>query len=225
MVFLAVPDEVESAVEAFFIDQIVRMNKERKHPSAPLPRDFSTRWQEDDTVSEAIKGYQTQYSMSARSKVMLRITKPGTPRPLRQQEFQFFRPVILNNVEKFQKARGGNTESYQVCFENTDEKNVHVYFEFILMSQHEVEEPDASIMTKVHLSPLEADLAATIDAATSIVSEMKYMERREERMLLTTKSINGRVRTFSYISVGVLLIATYLQVSYLKGYFKKKKLM
>ena len=38
-------------------------------------------------------------------------------------------------------------------------------------------------------------------------------------------SINARVRYFSYVSVAVLLVVTYIQVTYLKRYFRKKKLL
>jgi hypothetical protein len=51
------------------------------------------------------------------------------------------------------------------------------------------------------------------------------MEKREARMRVTADSINSRVRWFGYLSVAVLLVVTYLQVTYLKQYFHKKKLM
>mmetsp|Transcript_28133 Transcript_28133/g.42565 ORF Transcript_28133/g.42565 Transcript_28133/m.42565 type:complete len:287 (+) Transcript_28133:46-906(+) len=225
MVFLAIPEEISQSVEPFFVDQIVQMNKNRKHASEPLPRTFPMRWEDEPDISPLIRDFIVRYTKNSRTRTMLKITKPGTPRPLRQQEFSFFRPIVLNNVEKYQRSRGENSDGYMVCFENNSDKIVHVYFELILMSQHEKDDKDPGMMTKDHLSPLESDLAATIDAASSILSEMKYLAKREERMLMTTNSINGRVRLYSYISVGVLLLATYLQVTYLKGYFKKKKLM
>jgi hypothetical protein len=76
-----------------------------------------------------------------------------------------------------------------------------------------------------HLTPLAEQLQESLAAAKSVIKEMNYMERRESRMRLTTDSINARVRYFSYISVGVLLAVTYVQVTYLKRYFHKKKLL
>jgi len=44
-------------------------------------------------------------------------------------------------------------------------------------------------------------------------------------MRKTSESINFRVRFFSYVSVIILGVVTYLQVTYLKRYFRKKKLL
>lgn len=164
-----------------------------------------------------------------KTNLMLRIQKPRSPRPMRQQELTWFIPVVINHVERYQR---GNTkdwqanaelDGYSVCYENRSENQALVIFDIVLVSE-DLDEEEASI-TKKHLTPLEQELAASINAANSIVSEMRYMERREARMRVTTESINSRIRFFSYVSVGVLLTVTYLQVTYLKRYFKKKKLM
>ena len=76
-----------------------------------------------------------------------------------------------------------------------------------------------------HLEPLAQQLADSVRSAQTVINEMRYMERRESRMRHTADSINKRVRNFSYISILVLLVVTYLQVTYLKRYFRKKKLL
>ena len=76
-----------------------------------------------------------------------------------------------------------------------------------------------------HLTPLEESLEKSIMAARNVLKEMDYMESREKRMRVTSDSINTRVQWFSYLSIGILLVVTYGQVTYLRRYFHKKKLM
>ena len=88
------------------------------------------------------------------------------------------------------------------------------------------DKPESSTFEKKqHLTPLEEALDKSINAANTVIREMKYMEKREARMRVTADSINSRVQYFSYLSVAVLLGVTYVQVTYLKRYFHKKKLM
>ena len=88
------------------------------------------------------------------------------------------------------------------------------------------EEAQSGLMFKSeHLTPLQDQLDASIRAANSVIRELNLMERREKRMRKTADSINWRVRNFSYLSVIVLILVTFFQVTYLKRYFKKKKLL
>jgi heme exporter protein D len=84
---------------------------------------------------------------------------------------------------------------------------------------------EAPVFEATHLTPLVAQLSQSITAANVVLREMESMQRREGRMRDTADSINARVRYFSYISVTVLLVVTYIQVTYLKRYFHKKKLL
>jgi hypothetical protein len=74
-------------------------------------------------------------------------------------------------------------------------------------------------------TPLAEQLQESLAAAKSMIKVMNFMERRESRMRLAADSINARVRCFSYISVGVLLAVAYVQVTYFKRYFHKKKML
>jgi len=225
MVFLAIPGSAEQVVEEFYIDQMVRIRKERDHPSDPLPHKFPTKHEDVPDVSQAVKKVMASIN-SPRSRTMLRVTKPGKPRPLRQQEMNYFRPIILNHVEKYQRTQSQNPdEGYDVCFENKSDLEVYVLFDLMLVSQQAEEVTDTGSITKKNLSPIERDLGTTISVANSIVDEMVILEKNERRMLVTTESINSRVRAYTYISVGVLFAMTFLQAVYLKRYFKKKKLM
>lgn len=193
-----------------------------------LPRKFENQ-PPDDMLKELDKFMEEQ---GRKSNLQLRIQHPRNPRPLRQQELTWFAPTVLNHVEKYQTKNnkewitGGHLDGYYVCFDNRSDQNlVHVIFDIVLVSE-DIEEDNYDLsINKRHLSPLEQELASSVTAATSIINEMRYLEKREARMRITTESINKRIRYFSCLSVVVLLSVTFLQVTYLKRYFKKKKLM
>lgn len=120
---------------------------------------------------------------------------------------------------------------YTACFVNdNDDFAVRIVVDSVLTSEgpvyddDEIDSEDASFQGH-HLTPLADQLGRSLQAAHTVITEMNLMERREQRMRMTAESINSRVRYFSYISVGILLVVTYLQVTYLKRFFKKKKLL
>ena len=92
------------------------------------------------------------------------------------------------------------------------------------------------------LKPLEVELKRLEDMSESIVQDFAFMRRREEEMRDTNENTNSRVLYFSIFSMCCLLgLATwqvsprrfttlslfrlYLQVLYLRKYFKSKKLI
>merc|ERR1719174_1035299 len=80
-------------------------------------------------------------------------------------------------------------------------------------------------LQKEHFSPLENKLEHCIYTAKSILDELHYMEKRELRMKQKSDLTNNRIVRFSYLSVSLLCVVTYVQIFYLKGYFKKKKIL
>ena len=87
------------------------------------------------------------------------------------------------------------------------------------------EEDEKGVFQGEHLTPLQDQLDESIRAANTVIRELNLMEQRERRMHKTAENINWRVRYFSYISVIVLILVTFFQVTYLKRYFRKKKLL
>jgi p24 family protein delta-1 len=147
---------------------------------------------------------------------------------------KYFAPTVINYVAHSTSQRRhkhrmeeDNLEGYGVCLFNLgDRKQMQVIYDMVLLSEIEQEEVQRHRLEKEeHLTPLENTLEASINAANGVLREMKYMEKREQRMRQTADSINTRVRWFSYFSIAVLLGVTFIQVTYLKRYFKKKKLM
>ena len=222
MVFIALPDDVDDEVEEWFNTQMHDMTRKGStNFMKSLP-------QVSKDIHEKISGEEE----NGRSNVYLKLTVPKRP-VLRHQMFMWYAPVVVMNVVKAsQRGQKGAKHlqppgGYSVCFENKNsERGVKIIFDVVLMSDEgQDEELQRKIIKKEHLTPLEVNFQEGIKAANTILNEMKYMEKREARMRHTAESTNSKIRLFSYVSVVVLLGVTWMQRTYLKSYFKKKKLM
>ncbi|KAL3774129.1 hypothetical protein ACHAWO_012507 [Cyclotella atomus] len=223
MVFMVLPDEVDDAVEEWFNSQMHEMtSKGSAMFMKALPE-----------VSKEIHNKIQGDEYNGRSNVYLKLTVPKRP-VLRHQMFMWYAPIVVMNVVRAaQRGKKGVDEvppsEYTCCFENKnsgDQQGVKVLFDVVLLSDEGSEDAlETSIIKKEHLTPLEMNFQEGIKAANTILNEMKYMERREARMRHTAESTNAKIRFFSYVSVIVLLGVSFLQRTYLKSYFKKKKLM
>jgi len=222
MVFIAIPNHNDDEVEEWFTTQMHEMTR----------KGSANFMQQLPEVSKQIHERISDEEYNGRSNVYLKLTVPKRP-VLRHQMFMWYAPVVVMNVVKASQRgqkKGANTQppgGYSVCFENKNKKeSVRVLFDVVLMSDEgQDEELQNKIIKKEHLTPLEENFQEGIRAANTILNEMKYMERREARMRHTAESTNGKIRLFSYVSVIVLLGVTWLQRTYLRSYFKKKKLM
>lgn len=219
MVFIALPESVEEEVEEWFSAQMDEMTRKGStNFMKTLPQ-----------VSKEIHAKIKDEEYNNKSNVYLKLTVPKRP-ALRHQMFMWYAPVVIMNVVKAsqrgQKKNAPPAGAYSVCFENKNSSNVRILFDVVMMSDEgQDEELQNKIIKKEHLTPLETNFQDGIKSANTILNEMKYMERREARMRHTAESTNAKIRLFSYISVIVLLGVTWLQRTYLKSYFKKKKLM
>ena len=83
----------------------------------------------------------------------------------------------------------------------------------------------SSIVTKGHLQPV--DLAATKvqDQIEQIRSDLSSLLQNEELMQEENALIKSRVVTFGLISIGIMCVTTFLQIKYLKSFFRHKKII
>jgi p24 family protein delta-1 len=241
LVFLALPsstDDTEDAktdwtaksrqLEEYFVEQTYQLTKFRSE-SAGLPRRFPTEPPED--IAKVMLEFFEEVEQERRSGLQVKVYNPQSSSSRTMETF-YFGPVVLNNIRKAIRTRmevweAPPLEGYAICFNNMNENSeVQMVMEVVMVSEDiEGEDEKAKGFDASHLTPLAEQLAESINAANSVLKEMHYMEKREQRMRLTADSINTRVRYFSYISVGILLLVTYVQVTYLKRYFRKKKLL
>lgn len=216
-------------LENHFMDQMQEITKRRAENSS-LQRKFPVKPPPDvqksmDDFLSGVNGMKTPLELT--------LTNPKSTNS-RSMDTYFFTPLVINHVRRAIRTQKKDRESsplegYLACFENHHTENpIHVVVDSVLVSEgpdYDDDEDDEPIFQGHHLTPLAEQVDESIRAAKSVVNEMRYMERREARMRHTADSINARVRYFSYISVAILLVVTYLQVTYLKRYFRKKKLL
>jgi p24 family protein delta-1 len=237
IIVVVIPSEDEiganSELESWHVDQVYKMTT-LKNDRGVFPRQFA-----DEPPADVAKAVSDFLQNSKGEQPNVQITVTGTP--ISDPETydhkyatKYFSPTVINYVahssnQKRHKHRleEDNLEGYGVCLSNLgDRKQMQVIYDMILLSDGEEDEVQRHRLEKEeHLTPLENTLEASINAANGVLREMQYMEKREHRMRKTAESINARVRWFSYFSVTVLLGVTFIQVTYLKKYFKKKKLM
>lgn len=229
------PSTTSTEVEEWYVTQIYQLTKYRSDVDGALPKRFLNEPPEEmlKTLDPLLK------EKGSKSDLMLAIYKSRVSKPVRNHAMNWFFPVVINHFEKFHRTKGmvpedddsDDLEGYNICFDNSSADQIHVAFDVILVSDEPSDDDspeDPSEQGKVkkkHLTPLEEELSASIHAASSILNEMRYMEKRERRMRNTSDSINQKIQWFSYASVSILLGVTYVQVTYLKRYFKKKKLL
>mmetsp|Transcript_13444 Transcript_13444/g.39302 ORF Transcript_13444/g.39302 Transcript_13444/m.39302 type:complete len:223 (+) Transcript_13444:256-924(+) len=222
MVFVALPEHAEDTVEDWYVTQLNEMTRKggenfmKDLPETPVD------------IKRATEG-----TMNQKSGLYLKLQKPRRP-VLRHEMFRWYVPIIQKNLVQSSKRSGHGWDQplggYSICFENSSDNEVRILMDVVLVSD-KGEDADLrnkkkkKLLSKEHLTPLEKNFQESITAAHQILHEMHYLENRERRMKHTADSINGRIRYFSYISVAVLLGVTWMQVTYLRSYFKKKKLL
>lgn len=217
-------------LEGHFFNQMIELSKNRERVT--LPQRFPTEPAED--VKAAMDSFIQYFEGEIKSGCQLKLSNPESS-STRTMEAFWFTPLVINHVRKAVRARENDREAsplegYSACLTNTNhDYPLHIIVDSVMTSEEYGIGDDAlsedESLSSSHLTPLAEQLAESMAAARSVINEMNYMERRESRMRLTADSINSRIRYFSYISVGVLLLVTYVQVTYLKRYFKKKKLL
>jgi p24 family protein delta-1 len=245
-VALVLPDEEafgdsDDEIETWYFDQIYAMTQTKQKHNV-LPKQFVNGDSMPDVVATRMSSFvQEQHGDESRLHIQISATPSSDPYNFHHEiPTRLFHPTVLNYFGRTTDAKAhihrtdeheGNLEGYGLCFFNKDRSHeTRVIFDIALISDKPNDNEDGSdgkskFNKDAHLTPLEISLDESIRAANVVLREMEYMEKREARMRETAESINIRVRWFSYLSVSILLSVTYIQVSYLKRYFHKKKLM
>ena len=80
-------------------------------------------------------------------------------------------------------------------------------------------------MTKKHLRPVELQATKIADMVEQLRTEFTALILSEESLKNENQKIKSRVITFGIISLIVMLVSTYLQITYLKNFFRYKKII
>ena len=228
MIILAIPDPEnlkDEALEIWYVEQVFKMTKQ-KSANGLLPNRLPD--EAPDKVAEAGSEYlKSKWGNQSPLKVRMNVRSFDGKRAMTNYRTKFFTPLVINRVSKVGR-RLEDVEGAEICIQNNEEQETfHIIFDTILESEEieQVEGNKSGFKKEEHLTPLEESLERSILAAKNVLKEMDYMEKREKRMRMTSDSINSRVQWFSYLSVAILFVVTYVQVTYLRRYFHKKKLM
>jgi len=213
LVFLPLPEDVETELEDWFVTELSEMTRPT---SIQFLKDLS---KIPPHIGALLKNHKP------RSKVSVHVEEEETKTLARNQALTYFRPTIIKDISKTGKGWDVTRGNYRICVNAKGSGDVRVIFDSIKVSEYQAKMERKHVVKKEHLTPLEKAFDDSSAMAKSILDEMHYMEKREIRMKKTADATNGRIKWFSYFSIVVLVGVTYFQMTHLKGYFRKKKIL
>lgn len=216
------PRDVDEDLEYWFMSEIYDLtehgsSKFMKPPSSP-PEKFSKIMNEARHKSTMAVTISSMHSRTKNLQIV--------PWRINLQK-DVFKSMHLHPDDDDDYYDIGSTGA-EICFRDNASRGsvpIHAVFEHVIISEIEEKMRNKHIVKKEHLTPIEESFDESILKAREILNEMASMEKRESRMKHTSDDTNTRIRYFSYVSISILLGVTWMQISYLKGYFKKKKIL
>lgn len=209
LVFLPLPENVNSETEDWFVQEV-----------GELTRPNSVQFLK--TISSVPSNIQLlMRGLKERSRITVSVDEDGHKPVTKNQQLIYFRPTFIKDITKNSRGWNENRGNFRICVSARGPADVRIIFDTVKISEYTKQH----IVKKEHLTPLEEAFEESVHVAKTILDEMHYMEKREVRMKKTADGTNSRIRYFSYISITVLLGVTWIQITYLKGYFKKKKVL
>ena len=214
LIFLPLPENIEPELEDWFVTEVAEITRPS---SVQFLKDLSNM---DAELSKKVKKHKV------RSKVSVNVEEEESQVVAKNQIMTYFRPTIIENLAKSSK-KGWNAHrgNYRICVSARGAGDVRIIFDTIKISEYKDKMDRKHVVKKEHLTPLERAFDESASLAREVIDEMHYMEKREIRMKRTADGTNSRIRWFSYISITILLGITWIQLRYMKGYFKKKKIL
>ena len=83
----------------------------------------------------------------------------------------------------------------------------------------------SNIVTKKSLKPIELEAQKIADMVEQLRAEFNNQIKQEKWLARENRLIKSRVKTFGIISVAVMIVSTYIQITYLKNFFRYKKII
>lgn len=221
LLFIPLNEDIDEQSEDWFISSLADI---ARHDSQRFLKDLPTPHQHPTYVKDNSKRLTARNAKVSVS-VELVDSHPPSSRTLQLEPFRLTK--LQNIAETLTKTKGWDESrgQFELCFYARGHQNVRILFDVVKLSEYMEKYHKKHTIRKEHLTPLEESFEESIGMAHSIIDEMHYMEKREARMKQTTDSTNSRIRYFSYLSVIILISVTYVQIGYLKNYFKKKKIL
>lgn len=216
LLFVPLNEDIHPGVEDWYVSQ---MSEITRHESKKYLKDL-------DSYPGNVLDAQKKVTKSNLSLYVEQIdAHPPSSRTFTLSYFKLMKIENISEVLSRTKGWNRNLGQYSICISVRGKKDVRILFDAIKLSEYQEKMAKRHLLKKEHLSPLEEAFEEGVALSHSVLDEMHYMEKREARMKQTTDGTNSRIRYFSYLSVLVLLGVTYVQIQYLKNYFKKKKVL
>jgi len=226
LVMTSFPGTIDEELENWFVHEFAELTR---YDSQQFMRDISNM---PSHISKKMSKTKTPNTGKPPAKVHITL---GTGEE-KVEPLKYFKAVILRDVATSMSDAGGIHSNddwspeygeMSLCFSSTHASSEHdtAIFHYVQQSEYEKKLAKKHEVRKEHLTPLESQFDAVTTTVREVLAEMSHMQIREQRMKHTTDSTNTRIRYFSYISISILFGVTYLQITYLKGYFKKKKVL
>ncbi|CAH9118683.1 unnamed protein product [Cuscuta epithymum] len=155
------------------------------------------------------------YPLPDSHKATVRVTSPYG------HHYHYVEHVESGNFA-FTAAESGN---YIVCFWAPDHKPPFTLsIEFDWKTGFAAKDW-SKVAKKDQIEEMELELMKLLDTVSSIHDEMFYLREREEEMQELNIATNGKMATFSFLSLFVCLSVAGLQLLHLKSFFERKKLI
>mmetsp|Transcript_6703 Transcript_6703/g.7272 ORF Transcript_6703/g.7272 Transcript_6703/m.7272 type:complete len:276 (+) Transcript_6703:70-897(+) len=220
ILMLPISDDTSPEAEDFYVSEMAELSR---HQSSQFLKELNPL---PSNLDEEIK------RSSRNSKVSITVKDPSG-KSTKNYPLTHFKLLKILNVAKTMRAMvkhrnpgwDQNYGQYNICVRVSGRAHVRLLFDAVKISEYLEKMQKQHVLKKDHLTPLEEAFDEGIALAKSVLDEMYYMEKREIRMKQTTDGTNSRILYFSYMSIFILLAVTWIQINYLKGYFKKKKVL
>lgn len=219
MVVVAIPHMESVDVEEYYVDAIHSLSEHGGRKMLGEMPEMPPEVEKELTDNKGSSGLLLDFLLEKRLE--------------RPRKLQYHVPFIIRNLKHlvFREQRMNLAlEGISICFDGQQMDNdVVVIFDVVRVSDESHEgirkKLEKKISQKEDLTPIQDNLKQSIQTASNVLSEMGTVSRREFLMRQGTNKRNRGVAYFSYLSVLVLLGTSWVQITYLKGYFRKKKLM
>mmetsp|Transcript_6417 Transcript_6417/g.6021 ORF Transcript_6417/g.6021 Transcript_6417/m.6021 type:complete len:283 (-) Transcript_6417:304-1152(-) len=226
MIFAAVPAKVDEKVESWMVTEMNQAtDKDTQVLSETMARPPADIQKMIETASKDLPG---------KSDVFFRVQLAGgSRRVVKTQIIPFFQFVSFEHMaggmdgqdERKNKSWDPDLGTYNVCFQNYHNNEVRGIFDVVMLSAIQDKHRRKKLLKKEHFTPLQEIYEHSLQIGQTILDEMLHMEAREHLMQHKSDTTSNKVRFFSVFSICVLVGVTWLQITYLKSYFKKKKVL
>ena len=111
---------------------------------------------------------------------------------------------------------------YQLCIQNQESSDSNIE---VMIKTGQFSDERSQQITKQHLRPVEQQAAKVNAMVEQIRKELGSLVKQEMMLSDQNDSIKTRVIVFGIISVLIMGVSTYMQVKYLKNFFRYKKII